>query len=528
MQSRTKRRAQGAFFTPPALVAFVVETALDARFARGDVVWHADGYPLLRILDPSAGDGRFLSEAARSLARHGRAEKLHVDERMIRKHCLVAIERDATYAEIARRELQGDAEVHEDEALLSGVVTDGSIDVVLGNPPYLRSIALGEVDSELRTQLRNRYFATSHGEWDLYAAFLEQGIRWLARGGVLGMVLPSRWWTAKWAGPLRAFLGDSGAISSLVDFGDTQIFSDATVYASICVAGVESSANVAIARLAEGQWETGLVPQEQLLGDEPWDLAIGTARDFVQSVRKQGTPLGEMARIAKGTGTNADSVFLIDSDRVGIEPDLLHRVLRGRDVLAFGSVPSWPRLLVPYDPDGGLFSPEKMQANYPLAYAYLRLHRAVLEARERGRFAGDRFYCFGRPQNLAFLRKMETKVVVPDVTRDGRALLDTEGAMVLDSAYAIRLAANAPISHETCCGVLSSPLVRLWLRSQGVPLRGGYTRMKTAYLSGLPMPSPSVATTRIGELVLEGASKSVLNEQVRKAYGLPLALWADG
>tara|TARA_R110002096_G_scaffold292224_2_gene486637 strand:+ start:82120 stop:83703 length:1584 start_codon:yes stop_codon:yes gene_type:complete len=527
MQSRTTRRAKGAFFTPPALVAFVVETALEKRFAGGEVLWHADGYPLLRILDPSAGDGRFLLEAARSLALRGRAENLVVDERLIRKHCLVAIERDPAYAEITRKAL-GDAEVHEEEALLSNVVADGSIDVVLGNPPYLRSIALGDVDAELRDQLRNRYFATSHGEWDVYAAFLEQGIRWLAPAGVLGMVVPSRWWTAKWAGPLRGFLSETKALSSLVDFGDAQIFSDATVYASVCIAGGLTQENVAIARLRAGQWQLGQVAQEHLLGEEPWDLAIGTAREFVKQLRRRGTCLGEMARIAKGTGTNADSVFLVASAEQGVEPELLHRVLRGRDVLAFGSPPSWPRLLVPYDAAGTLISPATLAAQYPKAHAYLCGHRTVLEARERGRFAGDGFYCFGRPQNLAFLQAKQTKVVVPDVTRDGRAMLDAEGTMVLDSAYAIRLFDKAPICHETLCGVLSSRVVRLWLQSQGVPLRGGYTRMKTAYLSALPMPAPSKATKRVGELVLEGASLDEVDEQVRRAYGLPRSLWNDG
>lgn len=527
-QTRAKRRAQGAFFTPAALVTFVVESALDRRFERGDVTWHSEGYPQLRILDPSAGDGRFLVEAARSLMARGHALGHAVNEQAIRRHCLVAIERDEAYAEIARGHLFAEATVHTSEALLSDVVANASIDVILGNPPYLRSIALGGVDADLRAQLRNRYAATSHGEWDLYAAFLEQGMRWLSPGGVLGMVVPSRWWTAKWAGPLRAWLADVGAVSALVDFGDDQIFSDATVYASVCFAGADRAEHVEIARLHQGAWAIGQIAQAELGGTQPWDLAIGAARDFVAKVRSQGTPLGEIARIAKGTGTNADSVFLVDSNEAGVEPELLHSVLRGRDVLPMGTVPAWPKLLVPYHLGGTLISPEDMQESHPNAYAYLLRNRGILEAREGGRFAGERFYCFGRPQNLAFLREKETKVVVPDVTRDGRALLDRTGAMVLDSAYAIRLLADAAICHETLCGVLNSRLVRLWLGSQGVPLRGGYTRMKTAYLTGLPMPLPSAATQKIAELVRRGTSPEALDEQVRLAYALPRALWEEG
>ena len=61
-----------------------------------------------------------------------------------------------------------------------------------------------------------------------------------------------------------------------------------------------------------------------------------------------------------------------------------------------------------------------------------------------------------------------------------------------------------------------------------MPLRGGYTRMKTAYLTGLPMPLPSAATQKIAELVRRGTSLGALDEQVRLAYALPRSLWEEG
>jgi hypothetical protein len=36
--------------------------------------------------------------------------------------------------------------------------------------------------------------------------------------------------------------------------------------------------------------------------------------------------------------------------------------------------------------------------------------------------------------------------------------------------------------------LLASPVVRRWLEVGGVPLRGGYVRMKTAFLAPLPLP----------------------------------------
>ena len=359
--------------------------------------------------------------------------------------------------------------------------------------------------ASLRDRLRSRYAATSHGEWDLYAAFLEQGLRWLRDDGELGIVVPSRWWTASWAGPLRAALADRGSVAALVDFGAVQIFSDATVYASLCFASRREATQVQVARACGSTWELGEVPTSTLHGTGAWDLSVGASREIVNQLRGQGGRLGQIARIAKGTGTNADSVFIIPDSSFGIESALLHAVLRGRDVRSMGAVPAWPRLLVPYDAEGHLISAAEMKRRYPRAFAYLAGHRTRLEARERGRFAGESFYCFGRPQNLQFLRDTSPKVVVPDVTREGRALLDTGATMVLDSAYAIRLGPNADIDHATLCGLLNSRLVRLWLDTQGIPLRGGYTRMKTAYLRELPLPKASAATGEIGALVRAAA-----------------------
>ena len=44
--------------------------------------------------------------------------------------------------------------------------------------------------------------------------------------------------------------------------------------------------------------------------------------------------------------------------------------------------------------------------------------------------------------------------------------------------------------------VFNSRAAGLWLRETGVPLRGGYVRLKTAYLE--PLPAAAVAPNRRG------------------------------
>lgn len=554
---RENRRARGAYFTPLPLVEFVVAEALRARFERTSVDWRRDGSPRLRVLDPAAGDGRFLGAAVHVLARRA-AERGHdraAARAAIARQCVVGIERNADFAAAARDTLGVGATIHCAEALLDPPAVLARADVVVGNPPYQRSVNLSRTDRQLWKALRGRYAATSHGEWDLYAAFLEQALEWTRPGGEVGLVVPSRWLTAAFASRLRAKLAGAAAVRAIVDFGAEQIFSGATTYASVVFLSREPSREVSVARLSEAGWSCGKVRVDSL-GAAPWQLAVGKRRALLDELSSGGPALGEVARIAKGAGTNADPVYVFDEVRdaardgaevysralgewVRLERGLLRPCLRGRDVRAFGSVGDQPLCLVPYARDGRLLPPAELERRWPACAAYFERCRAPLEARERGRFRGDTFYRFGRPQNLAYLGDRSAKVVVPDVARFGRALLDTSAAFALDSTYAIRMLSDAgDWSLALVLAVLNSPIVSIWLRENGIPLRGNYVRMKTAYLASLPLPPPSRHSREIEELLggagggsapgvsTEAAAR--VSEAVRRAYGVDPETWRAG
>ncbi len=525
-RSRDRRRSAGAYFTPAPLVELVVGAALDARLAREPIGWRADGTPELVVLDPAAGDGRFLAEAADQLAALAAGRGFSRARAAIVRRCLVGIERDEEFAALARARLGKGAVVHCAEALLSPVARALRADVVIGNPPYVRSIRLGISDEALRQALRGRYAATSHGEWDLYAAFIEQGLEWARPGGEVALVVPSRWLTARFAARLRRKLAAERAVRGLVLFGAEQIFAGATTYASIAFLSRSPQSEVFVARRAGGRWQRGELPAG-MLGEAPWRLSVGARRRLLDRLAAGGPALGQVARVAKGAGTNADPVFVLEGDAGrAIEPELVRLCLRGRDVVAYGAADARVRCLVPYRKDGSFIEPDQLARRFPRAAAHLAVHRELLERRERGRFRGDAYYRFGRPQNMAWLAASAPKVVVPDVARAGRALLDRRAAMVLDSAYAIR-----PVDRQLALGlllaVMNSGIVSLWLSETGVPLRGGYLRLKTAYLESLPLPS-GTRCAAAAELALRpdaAAHADEIDDLIRRAYGVAAADW---
>lgn len=543
--TRRELRQRGAFFTPAPLVKFVVESVLRPL---------ADSQPRrLVVLDPACGDARFLAAAAAWKTRYLPATTLH----------LIGIERDHQTAEQARTTLTSlddhsgiTVEVCEGEALL-GIPDLGAIDAVLGNPPYLRSIHLRSEDPLLWAALRDRFAATSHGEWDLYAPFIERSLQWVSPQGRVGLVVPSRWMTAASASKLRAAVAP--AVTELIDFGSTQVFASATTYASVVLMTRQlprpASAeivNIDVSRLLPSGWVHTTINVSEPAG-AAWIVRAGPGHRALSAATRT---LGEVAQIAKGCGTNADRIFVVrgeingesfdghngDGQPVHLEAAALRRCLRGRDVEATASIgpnrDGQDYCVLPYRSAGAANPPPRMSASptlltwselqqeLPRLADYLRVHRSALEGRERGRFAGATFYQFGRPQNLRFLLDPQAKVVIPDVAVRGRAVLD-HGSLVLDSAYAVRPRVDAPgpWHHPALLRVLlRSSAVRLWLDMVGVPLRGHYFRMKTAFLAPMPLPRDGAALDHCAAAAVAGDLVGA-DEALRRAYDLDLETW---
>ena len=436
--ARAARRARGAYFTPPALARWLADRVLTPLTAP-------------TVLDPAAGDGRLLDAALDVLVAARRPSSARAAARLrvtLTTEALFAIERDPVQARILRRRLPG-LRVWTADALLAPPRELPRVDAVIANPPFARAGAVRARDGAAWAGLRGRFAATSHGEWDLSAAFLEACLGWLAPGGRAGVILPSRWLTARAAAPLRALLAARHAVAEVVDFGDAQLFAGATAYTSVAI--LAPTATPQLARAVRGAWRLGALVMPP--GGAPWQAASTRAWP-------RGPTLGEVVHIAKGAGTSADRVFVlpaaivdgdlvratVDGAAVVVELTATRPCLRGRDVGAATS----PRAIVPYDVDGAPIEAAVLARRWPRAAAWLRGHQATLAARDRG--AGSAIH-YGRPQNLALHLGPTPRVVVPDVVATPRAVLAPGGTLIIDSAYGLYPRGVATTSGTTTRGV---------------------------------------------------------------------------
>ena len=108
------------------------------------------------------------------------------------------------------------------------ILAGGGFDIVIGNPPYVRM----ELLKPIKPYLEKRYAVVSDRA-DLYAYFFELGVRLLKPGGRLGYISSSTFFRTGSGAPLRSFLGAEAEIETVVDFGDLQLFEGVTTYPAI-------------------------------------------------------------------------------------------------------------------------------------------------------------------------------------------------------------------------------------------------------------------------------------------------------
>lgn len=205
-ESRSKL---GAYYTPPALVNRMVELATE----------HGTDWSTVRVLDPAAGAGAFLIQAAsRMVAASGGAEPAFVLRQLGAR--LQGLEIDPHAALLAQGAL---------EILLSDLIRDAGLaaprfvrvcdsieerpddryDLVLGNPPY------GRVS--LTPERRARFSRSLYGHANLYGLFTDIALRWTKPGGLIAYLTPTSFLAGQYYSALRQLLADEAPPLS-IDF----------------------------------------------------------------------------------------------------------------------------------------------------------------------------------------------------------------------------------------------------------------------------------------------------------------------
>lgn len=522
--SRTERakadstKAGGVHYTPTRLASFVAANALDYIELAGR----------LRILDPACGDGALLAAVVEHMPPTCKLE-------------LVGCDKDPLAIEAAEERLAGlvganlswsletcdflseAAALREASSSLFGGSPEAAslakpFDLVIANPPYVRTQTLGAVESR---RLADVFGLT--GRVDLYHAFAVAMTESLREGGVLALLCSNRFMTTKGGSSLRRHL-QTLDLHRVFDLGDTKLF-EAAVLPAVIVASRRQSTNQrpsmatvyecpssedgveapsvldALDDGVEGQVRIGSSAFEIRRGNlnvdstsaDPWVLT-SEGHDWIAQVEQRASlRFGDLGKVRVGIKTTADSVFIRENWSVveggSPEPDLLLPLFTHHVANRWTASEPTRRVLYPYDLSEQKRVPLSLD-DWPRALAYLESHRARLEGRSYVVEAGRNWWEIWVPQRPA--EWALPKLVFPDISDQPRFSMDTSGSVVNGDCYWLAL----PTDQDQFLGCLamavanSSLGTRFYDQVCGNKLYSGRRRYITQYVERFPLPDP--------------------------------------
>ena len=391
------------------------------------------------------------------------------------------------------------------------IMAAGGFDAVIGNPPYVRIQTMKETAPDSIPYYKKNYISASKGNYDIYVVFVEKGLQLLNERGLLGFILPHKFFNAKYGEPLRGLIGSGQHLHSIVHFGHQQIFEGATTYT--CLLFLNKSRQdyfeyVEVNDLTNWRMnQSGSAGKVSFKQAEKgnWNFIVGKAAKLFRRLDDDYSTLGDISsHIAQGIRTSANEIFVLDTasesetlinvksngmeQEIQIERGLTSKFLRGREIKSYSVNSSGKIVIIPYKSTNGkpeFIREEELSNSYPKLHGYLLQNRNQLENREKGRMRHEDWYAFIYPKNIEVMQS--PKILTPDIASHASFALDEHGEFAFTSGYGIILKESVQENMKYILGLLNSRVLDFYLKQISTMLRGGYFRYFTQYLAQLPI-----------------------------------------
>lgn len=556
------RKLAGAHYTPKILGDFVAKKILN--------VWSGESsLAEIRVLDPAVGDGELLLSILEQFPQNS-YPKIKV----------CGFDTDPYAIEVATKRIKEafpsislslsmenflEFAMKFEERDLFSMVTPDPFDLIISNPPYVRTQLMGL--SNIRKL--SRQFGLS-GRFDLYYAFIH-GIGLVLRpGGIAGIIVSNRFMTTKSGASIRKIILDRFNVLHVWDLGDTKLFEAAvlpavllvkrkngdgyamepkfsSIYSCECAPNGKKCLDVISALKESGVvriGENGQCYQVQHgrldYGSTPagvWHIALRVSDKWLNTVKTHTfCTFGDIGKIRVGVKTTADKVFIRsdwndmpEEDR----PELLRPLITHHIARRFKALESDNpiQILYPHHRAEGRRIAVNLQ-DFPRAARYLNRHRSTLQKRQYIIEAGRQWYEIWVPQDPDVWK--QPKIVFKDISERPTFWMDLGSSVVNGDCYWITSEPQKVDSLWLALAVGNSSFIEVFYDlSFHNKLYSGRRRFMTQYVEKFPLPNPTTKLSRqiirltkqIYELIPKHNTEHLekkLDQLVRQAFGLPI------
>jgi predicted RNA methylase len=399
----------GQVYTPDFIVCKILD---DIGYDRPDILGKT-------IIDPACGDGRFLEEVVKRILRYSPKGELEQNLKCVYgwdidgeavEQCIenlnaliaqynIALEWNISVADSIKKYEKAD---------LFSVNDTPRFDFIVGNPPYIR---IQHLASEQRLYIQKNYDFCKSGSTDIYIAFYELCLNLLSSDGICGLITPNTFLFTETARPLRQYFATNRNLLQITNYGDIQLFDNATTYSAIVVFNKKRNKGFnyqkATSRTSFEEKEFDFIELQEPF----WQLAIEDGETV------KGRKLKEICNIHVGITTLCDSAYIFpieESDeklvwattklkgKIKIERGILKPIVKGSKLKHSGEdIKEY--ILFPYERVNGkntIIKEEELKEKYPFAYDYLLSVKPELDKRDNGTPNPVAWYAFGRSQGL--------------------------------------------------------------------------------------------------------------------------------
>lgn len=509
---RTKKQT-GATFTPSLLANFISEKIVEYLNTEEKEI---------TILDPSCGDGVLLYSLSKIIGRDIRLIGYDINEDYI-NNANKLLKKDYDKIELFHQDFLESIDITSNQmSILDNALKNHSVDIVIANPPYVRTQNLG---SKYSKYISKKF--KLKGKIDLYFPFLISMTHSLKDNGIIGVITSNKFLYNKSGASIRKFLFENYEILEIIDLGDTKLF-DAAVLPSIFIGRKKRGVRNDLASFTkfyqlfdydgaidkeldsiydllrcteEGIYQINSEIYQKTKGairfesskENNWILLNRKESTFIDQIEKKAEyRIKDFFRVRVGIKTTADKVFIKDkweNEDIIPEKELLY------DLISQENINQWTineklslKVLYPH------FDNNKKKGTidlfkYPKASEYLSKHYDVLSKREYIIKAKRNWFEIWVPQN-PYLWKLP-KVVFPDISVEPRFSFDSSGKIVNGNCYWIVAENESDVDKLYLIqGIANSELMQKYHSLMfNNKLYSGRKRYFAQYIENYPLPS---------------------------------------
>jgi methylase of polypeptide subunit release factors len=405
----TSEKLFGQVYTPNLIICKILD----------DISYNSSEILGKTIIDPACGDGRFLEEIVKRILKFSKKDDLKQNLLCVYgwdingeaiKQC------NTNLNKLTKREnIEIKWNISKTNSIKKYGKTDlfsmnetPKFDYIVGNPPYIR---IQHLDLEQRAYIQKNYDFCKNGSTDIYIAFYELCLNLLSKDGVCGLITPNTYIFTETARPLRQYFAVNKNLLQITNYGDIQLFENATTYSAITIFNKKQNKTFRYQKaLSEKTFEEKLVDFLEL--QEPfWQLSTEQAEII------KGKKLKDICNIHIGITTLCDNAYIFQIEeldnnfawantklkgKVQIEKSILKPIVKGSK-LKHSEEKTKEYILFPYKRINGkhtIIPENELKETYPHAYDYLLSVKSELDKRDNGISNNVAWYAFGRSQGL--------------------------------------------------------------------------------------------------------------------------------